>query len=86
MCLSVVLHVFLHVFVFFSYPGFLMLFLGKNPPIMDKKTLIRLAQPAATALLAISVMTLPITVKAYGDSMEVSGSITVYCEMGSCQN
>ena len=46
---------------------------------MDKETLIRLAQPAATALLAISVMTLPITVKAYGDSVTVSGKISVEC-------
>ena len=44
---------------------------------MDKETLIRLAQPAATALLAISVMTLPITVKAYGDSVDISGEVTV---------
>ena len=44
---------------------------------MDKETLIRLAQPAATALLAISVMTLPITVKAYGDSVTVSGTVKV---------
>jgi len=53
---------------------------------MDKETLIRLAQPAATAILAISVMTLPITVKAYGDSMEISGSTNVFCEYGTCQN
>ena len=46
---------------------------------MDKETLIRLAQPAATALLALSVMTLPITVKAYGDSVTVSGKISVEC-------
>ena len=46
---------------------------------MDKETLIRLAQPVATALLAISVMTLPITVKAYGDSVTVSGKISVMC-------
>ena len=44
---------------------------------MDKETLIRLAQPAATALLAISVMTLPITVKAYGDSVDISREVTV---------
>ena len=44
---------------------------------MDKETLIRLAQPAATALLAIAVLTLPITVKAYGDRISVSGRITV---------
>mgnify|MGYP001207054858 CR=1 FL=1 len=34
---------------------------------MDKETLLRLAQPAATFALALSVVTLPITVKAYGD-------------------
>ena len=44
---------------------------------MDKETLIKLAQPAATALLAISVMTLPITVKAYGDRVTLDGIITV---------
>ena len=44
---------------------------------MDKETLIKLAQPAATALLALSVMTLPITVKAYGDNVTVSGTVTV---------
>ena len=44
---------------------------------MDKETLIKLAQPAATALLALSVMTLPITVKAYGNSVTVSGTVTV---------
>ena len=40
---------------------------------MDKETLIKLAQPAATALLAISVLTLPITVKAYGNSVTIDG-------------
>ena len=39
---------------------------------MDKETLVRLAQPAATALLALSVMTLPITVKAYGEKVNVT--------------
>ena len=34
---------------------------------MDKETLLRLAQPAATFALALSVVTLPLTVKAYGD-------------------
>lgn len=34
---------------------------------MDKETLLRLAQPAATFALALSVVTLPVTVKAYGD-------------------
>ena len=41
--------------------------------LMDKETLIKLAQPAATALLAISVLTLPITVKAYGNSVTIDG-------------
>ena len=45
---------------------------------MDKETLIRLAQPAATALLALSICTLPLTVKAYGDSVSVSGTISVF--------
>ena len=45
--------------------------------LMDKETLIKLAQPAATALLAISVMTLPITVKAYGERVTLDGIITV---------
>ena len=34
---------------------------------MDKETLLRLAQPAATFALALSVATLPMTVKAYGE-------------------
>ena len=44
---------------------------------MDKETLIRLAQPAATTLLALSICTLPITVKAYGDNVNVSGTVSV---------
>ena len=44
---------------------------------MDKETLIRLAQPAATALLAFSVLTLPLTVKAYSDSISIDGEVTV---------
>ena len=44
---------------------------------MDKETLLRLAQPAATLDLAITVATLPMTVKAYGDSMEIYGKVTV---------
>ncbi len=45
---------------------------------MDKETLIRLATPASILALAISIMTLPLTVKAYGDSVNVSGSVRVY--------
>ena len=36
---------------------------------MDKETLLRLAQPAATFALALSVATLPMTVMAYGTSI-----------------
>ena len=68
----VILHVFLHVFVFLSCPGFFnAIFREIFFPIMDKKTLIRLAQPAATTLLALSIFTLPFIVKA-------SGITTVY--------
>ena len=38
---------------------------------MDKETLIKLAQPAATALLALSILSFPFIVKA-------SKSMTVY--------
>ena len=44
---------------------------------MDKETLIRLAQPAATALLAVSICTLPITVKAYGELTKIEGEVKV---------
>ena len=44
---------------------------------MDKETLIRLAQPTATSLLALSICTLPVTVKAYGDRVTVSGSVDI---------
>ena len=40
---------------------------------MDKETLLRLAQPAATFALAFSVATLPLTVVAAGNSMRISG-------------
>ena len=44
---------------------------------MDKETLVRIAQPAATLALAISVATLPMTVKAYGEMVEIYGTIRV---------
>tara|TARA_A100001388_G_scaffold3480_1_gene2577 strand:- start:419 stop:595 length:177 start_codon:yes stop_codon:yes gene_type:complete len=44
---------------------------------MDKETLLRLAQPAATALLALSICSLPLTVKAYSDSVSIRGSVEV---------
>ena len=44
---------------------------------MDKETLLRLAQPAATFALALSVVTLPVTVKAYGEMVAVNGIITI---------
>jgi len=40
---------------------------------MDKETLIRLAQPAATALLAISIATVPLIAKASG-ILQIEGS------------
>ena len=49
---------------------------------MDKETLIKLAQPLATSLLAISVLTLPFTVNAYDQKIKVyqggSWSISTY--------
>ena len=45
---------------------------------MNKKTLFRLAQPAATTLLALSIFSIPLQIKAYGDKVEVEG--TVYVE------
>ena len=45
---------------------------------MDKETLLRLATPASIMALAISIMTLPLTVKAYGDLVKVKGEIRVY--------
>ena len=44
---------------------------------MDKETLIRLATPASIFALALSICTLPVTVKAYGDNVTVSGTVTV---------
>ena len=43
---------------------------------MDKETLIRLATPASIFALAISIVTLPLTVKAYGDKVKIEGDIT----------
>ena len=45
---------------------------------MTKKTFFRLAQPAATSLLALSIFSIPLQIKAYGDKVEVEG--TVYVE------
>ncbi|MDC2995440.1 hypothetical protein OAZ93_02525 [Prochlorococcus sp. AH-736-F09] len=44
---------------------------------MDKETLIRLATPASIFALAISIGTLPLTVKAYGDNVNISGSVSI---------
>jgi hypothetical protein len=44
---------------------------------MDKKTLIRLATPASIFALAISIATLPLTVKAYGEKVEIDGSVWI---------
>ena len=50
---------------------------GRNILLMDKETLLRLAQPAATFSLALSVATLPMTVKAYGENVYVNGYLTI---------
>ena len=44
---------------------------------MDKETLIRLATPASIFALAISIATLPFTVKAYGERTEITGYINI---------
>ena len=44
---------------------------------MNKKTLFRLAQPAATTLLALSIFSLPATLKAYGDKVKIDGVVSV---------
>ena len=44
---------------------------------MDKETLIRLARPASIFALAISIMTLPLTVKAYGEKVKIDGVVSV---------
>ncbi len=44
---------------------------------MDKETLIRLATPASIFALALSICTLPLTVKAYGDKVTVTGSVSI---------
>ena len=44
---------------------------------MDKETLLKLAQPTATALLALAVLSLPLTVKAYADRVRIDGEVTV---------
>ena len=41
---------------------------------MDKETLIKLAQPMATGLLAVSILSLPLIVKA-AQKMEIEGSL-----------
>ena len=42
---------------------------------MDKETFLKLAQPAATFALALSVASLPVTVGAYDQTIKISGSI-----------
>ena len=44
---------------------------------MDKETLLKLAQPTATALLTLAVLSLPLTVKAYADRVRIDGEVTV---------
>lgn len=42
---------------------------------MDRETFLKLAQPAATFALALSVASLPVTVGAYDQTIKISGSI-----------
>ena len=44
---------------------------------MDKETLIRLATPASIFALAISIVTLPLTVKSYGHITEIKGEVNI---------
>ena len=44
---------------------------------MEKETFLRLAQPLATLALALSVATLPLTVRAYDQSIRISGSVEI---------
>ena len=44
---------------------------------MDKETLLRLAQPAATFALALSVASLPMTVGAVDQVIKISGSVEI---------
>ena len=51
-----------------------MLLIGKFSIIMEKETLIKLAQPAATVLLALSIVTLPFIAKA-SSTMYIEGAL-----------
>ena len=42
------------------------------------KTLIRLAQPAATTLLALSIFSIPSQMKAFGDKIEIQGKVDAW--------
>ena len=44
---------------------------------MTKKTFFRLAQPAATTLLALSIFSIPLQIKAYGDKVKIDGVVSV---------
>ena len=46
-------------------------------PKMDKETLLRLAQPAATFALALSVVSLPMTVGVVDQVIKISGSVEI---------
>ena len=53
---------------------------------MTKKTFFRLAQPAATTLLALSIFSIPLQIKAYGDKVEIKGSIDAWVYQPASQN
>ena len=50
---------------------------------MDKETLIKLATPASIFALALSICTLPVTVKAYSESVRIDGVVTIKCSWSS---
>ena len=43
-----------------------------------KKTMFRLAQPAATMLLALSIFSIPERMKAYEDKIEIQGKVDAW--------
>ena len=51
--------------------------MGNHLILIDKETLLKLAQPTAKALLALAVLSLPLTVKAYADRVRIDGEVTV---------
>ena len=49
---------------------------------MNRKTFFRLAQPAATTLLALSIFSIPAQMKAYSDQVEIRGTVRIEEALG----